>query len=204
MKKLIALFALLLVSGASATSPAAAAWYNGTFPGAPGPVVKSVDAVPFSLMTADVKLIPGDTAYSRVYDTFKMPLLVLDSLGQKAILDTLLGFGSTVVGCYDISDSAALVDSVIVTTTLQASRYAADGVNPNLAFSAAWDSVGVVTLAAASDANAAVTGNLRPSLVKREHRFFRWRMVNLSAASAAALKNVARCRTYWTVRTFNR
>jgi hypothetical protein len=202
MKNIIALFAFLLVGGAYASSPSL--WYNGTYPGYPNSTVRSADAPPFSYHVADVKLIPGDTAYSQVYDTYKVPLLVLDSLGQKAVFDTLLGFGSVVVSCYDISDSAALVDSVIVTTTLQASLYAADGVNPNLSNSAAWDSVGVVTLAKPSDANAQVTGTLRPSLVKREHRFFRWRLANLSATSGAPLKNVSRCRVDWMRRQMSR
>lgn len=203
MKNLIVLFAFLLSSAVMASTPTSSQWYNGTYPGV-GSTVKTVDSSPFSFMVADVKLNTGDTTYSAVYDNFKVPLLLLDSLGQKAILDTLLGFGSVVASCYDISDSAALVDSVIVTITLQASKYASDGVNPNTAFSAAWDSIGAITLAAASDANAKVTGLLRPSTVNREHRYFRWRLINLSATSGAALKNVPRCRTYWTRRLIQR
>jgi len=204
MKNVMVLFLALMASAAMASSPSFSSWYNGTYPGFPNGTVRSVDGPPFSFLTADVKLIPGDTAYSQVYDNFKVPAILLDSLGQKAIVDTLISFGSVIVACYDISDSAALVDSVIVTTTLQASRYAADGTNPNLANSAAWDSVGVVTLAAASDANAQVTGLLRPSLVKREHRYFRWRFANLSATSGAPLKNVSRCRAYWSRRLIQR
>lgn len=193
MKKFLSLLALFLVPAAMAVT-----FYNGT---SPTSIPKVADSGPFEYMVADVKLNTADTTYSQVFDNYKVPLISYDSLGQKQVLDTAIGFGSTVVGCYDVSDSAALTDSVIVTTTLQASRYAADGVNPNLPFSAAWDSVGVVTLAAASDENAQVTSVSRPVLVKREHRYFRWRLINISAASGAPLKNVSRCRVYWQRRT---
>ena len=196
MKKILSLISLFLVPSVMAVT-----FYNGT---SPLTIPKSVEQVPFAFMPIDVKLNTGDTTYSQVFDLFKIPLVALDSSGILIRVDTTLAAGSTVVGCYDVSDSAALTDSVIVTTTIQASQYAADNVNPNLPFSAAWDSVGVVTLAKASDANAAVTGTARPTLLKREHRFIRFRLINLSATSGAPLKNVPRCRVYWERRTYLR
>lgn len=183
-----------LASAILASTPADTAWKYNTKPKSI-PVV--LENAPFNILAADVILAPGDTTYSQVFDTYKLPLVYIDSLGQVQKIDTTVNRPSVVVSCYDISDSAALVDSVIVTVTAQQSRFAADGVNPNLPFSAAWDSVTAVTLAAASDANALVNGVGRPALKTREHRYTRFRFANLSATSGSPLKNKPRCRAYY-------
>lgn len=196
MKKLFAL-ALLLATYVVAVP----VYYNGT---APANIPRVVDGAPYAFMVADVKLGINDSVFSQVFDAYKVPGLILDSLGQKAMFDTTTSYGATVVSCYDVSDSTGLIDSVLVKVVPQASQYAADGVNPNLPFSGSWDSVGVVVLAAASDLNAQVIGTVRPVISKREARYFRWKIVNQSATSGAPLKNVPRCRVYWSRKTFQR
>lgn len=104
------------------------------------------------------------------------------------------------MSCYDVTDSAAVTDSVIVSLTTQQSLVASDGLNPLRAGSTAWDSVNNVTITKASDVNLVVNTVLRPPLKTIDHRFIRWRLVN----NGAIAKNIPRCRITYTRKGFAR
>lgn len=184
MKKILS---LILVSLGFAF---AGTFYNNT---APSSVPRMVQPGGFSYLVADVQLNASDTVYTQVYDMMKMPLFMASDTIGRLVIDSA-SIGDVIASCYDVNDSAAVVDSVIVTITHQQNLFAGNGVNPSSSFSGTWDSAGTaITLAAASDANTQVKAVSRPPLKLKPYRFMRWRLVNISGSA----KNIPRCRLIW-------
>jgi hypothetical protein len=180
MKKL--LISLLAIVGIAFAGPI---YYNGT--GAGGNII-SVKR-PYSVFL-DVTVDTADVAYSQVIDLINLPLI--DTANTK--IGTLSGL------CYDVSDMAAVTDSVLVTASVQFSRGAGDGSNANSNKSWAWTAVtgDSLALSGASQANASVTGTIANVVLGSANgdRYARIKVENTSKGSAAAAKNVSRCK-YW-------
>lgn len=183
MKKLV--LSLLAVVGLAMAAPI---YYNGTggtFP-----------PIPFnrgSSIFTDVTIDTGDVAYSATLDLSKFQ--AKDSLG---IISTRIGALSLL--CYDIDDAAAVVDSVRVQAIVQFSAGAGDGANPYSGKSWTWGTAtgDTLNLAAASDANASVTGSIANVVASSIHadRFMRLKLTNVSTGGAGYAKNKPRCKAW--------
>lgn len=185
MKKLI--LSLLLFAGLVQ----AATWYNETAPGRQKTIV--LEKENFSVLLADVLLNPSDTVYTRPIDLINIPITYRDTGTGDADLVPDLTLGSVMLSCYDVSDSAAVTDSVDVTGQLYVSQYAGDNADPGSAFSDAWATLGsALSIDDASASSAILEASATVTLGSRLDRFVRARIIN----DHAVAKDRSRCRLY--------
>lgn len=187
MKNLMIL--ILLALGAALAAPT---YYNGTG----NKTVETVETDYFSLLMVDVLLQPADTAYSRPFNMIKVPGNYRDTgIGDANVLPDYLA-GNMVASCYDVSDSAAVTDSVDVTIQPYISEYAGDNSDPNKTGelggkSDVWATSGsAISLDAASDTQTLVEGSV--SIGHASH-YYRVRLIN----DNTTIKDRSRCRVYW-------
>lgn len=183
MKNLIALILLAIGLVSSET------WYQRTDP---GPVIV-VEKEQFSILLADVLLDTADTVYTRAVDLFNVPYTYRDTGQGDAVVLPDFTLGRVMLSCYDVSDSAAVTDSVDVTGQLYKSQYAGDNANPASAKSDTWATLGsALSLDDASAASAIVEATAAVTLASELDRFVRMRIIN----DHAVLKDKPRCRAY--------
>lgn len=161
--------------------------------------VEVVNGRSFSILLADVLLQPADTAYSRPIDLLKLPISYRDTgVGDAALLPDL-GAGNGMLSCFDVSDSAAVTDSVDVSAQLYVSQYAGDNANPNGTGdlggkSDVWATLGSAYAPdAASDTQTLVETTAAITLTSNLDRFVKLRLIN----DNATIKDRVRCRFYW-------
>lgn len=190
MKKLMIL--LLLTLGAAFAVPT---YYQRT----DAREVEVVQGRAFSILLADVLLQPADTAYSRPIDLLKLPIVYRDTGVGDAALVPDLGAGNGMLSCFDVSDSAAVTDSVDVSAQLYVSQYAGDNANPNGTGdrggkSDVWATLGSAYQPdAASDAQTLVETTAAITLTSNLDRFVKLRLIN----DNTTIKDRVRCRFYW-------
>ena len=161
--------------------------------------VEVVTGRSFAILLADVLLQPGDTAYSRPIDLLRLPIVYRDTGTGDAALLPDLGAGNGMLSCFDVSDSAAVTDSVDVSGQLYVSQYAGDNSNPNGTGdrggkSDVWATLGSAYAPdAASDTQTLVEATAAITLTSNLDRFVKLRLIN----DNATIKDRTRCRFYW-------
>ena len=192
MKKLtLLLLALISLPFATAT------WYQRTDQKS----VLSVEGPSFALLLADVQLDTMDTVYSRPIDLNKIPINYRDTGTGDAALLPDYGMGNGLLSCYDVSDSAAVNDTVNVVAQLYKSQYAGDNADPASFKSDAWATLGsAYTIDDASAAGAIVEATAAITLASELDRFVRVRLIN----AQTVIKDRSRCRFYWVHKNFRR
>lgn len=193
---------LIALMGVVAFAHATVTYYSGT--ATRDPLVLNGD--PFAVLVLDVKMGPGDTAFSRPIDILKLPVNYRDTGTGDAALVPDLGQGNGILTCYDVSDSAAVTDSVDVTGQLYVSQYAGDNSNPYQLGDTggkndAWATLGsAYSIDDASASSAILEATAAVTLGSQLDRFVRLRLINDNATA----KDISRCRFYWTKKQFRR
>jgi len=179
-------------------------WYQRTDQRA----TKVLQGPEFAELLADVKLDTMDTVYSRVLDLVHIPINYHDTGTGDAALTPDYGMGNGLLSCFDISDSAAVNDSVLVVGQLYKSQYAGDnqmldgvGLGDQNGKSDVWATLGsAYTLTDVSNTQTIVEGTAAVTLASELDRFVRLRLIN----NTVAIKNRPRCRFYWVHKNFRR
>lgn len=137
-----------------------------------------------------------DTIIGPIYDIRNLALVRhydADAASISAFVDSLLG--QAVVSCYDVSDSAAVTDSVNFRFTIQGSDYASDNSDPRTPYSDAWYTLRQRTITDVSASSAQVTQDtIKVYTLPTVHnaQFIRVYGENLSTAA----QNDSRCRIW--------
>lgn len=134
-----------------------------------------------------------DTVIGNVFDIRKLALGRHYRGDTAIVMDSLLG--QMTASCYDLSDSAAVTDSVAFVINLQGSDFASNNSNPNTAHSDAWYTIRSHTMLGTSVNSAQVTADTLKVLVPvttHSPQFIRLYGSNLSTVA----QNDMRCRVF--------
>lgn len=137
-----------------------------------------------------------DTIIGNVFDIRKLGLVRhydMDSIAIQVRMDSLIG--QITASCYDVTDSAAVTDSVNTRFTIQGSDYASNNSDPNTPASDAWYTIRQLSVNDVSASSAQVTvDTFKVNLPVSTHstQFIRVYGENLSTAA----QNDSRCRLF--------
>lgn len=137
----------------------------------------------------------GDTVIGNVFDIRKLALVrhYRGDTTNVVVMDSLLG--QATISCYDLSDSAAVTDSVNFQMILQGSDFASNNSDPGTPMSDAWYTIRSFTLTDVSANSAQVTTDtlkIKLPLLTHSPQFIRVHGANLSGAA----QNDMRCRVF--------